>query len=121
MLDAPAHIYALGLDAAEEVATTMATSDAIERLAERLDDIRASQTTFAVEQAKMSGKLEAVEGTLTAMQRTLADVNTLRENITRLQEQMLTLRSKEFRGWVEKLVTGAIGGGLALGAQHFLP
>ena len=113
MFDVPSTVVPLGL-------ADMATTDAIERLAERLDDIRGSQTTFAIEQAKMAGKLEAMEGQLTALQRTLADVSTLRENVTRLQEQVAGLRAKEFRAWVEKLAAGALGGGLALGANYLL-
>jgi polyhydroxyalkanoate synthesis regulator phasin len=96
------------------------TSDSYDKLAERLDDIRGSQSTFAVEMARMAGKLEAMEGQLTTMQRTLADVNTLRENVTRLQEKVSTLQAKEFRQWVEKLAAGAIGGAVASGAQYLI-
>jgi len=113
----PSNVHFVGLDVAEE--GDMAAQDAIERLAEKIDDIRSGQVTFAVEQAKMSGKLEAMEAQLTALQRTLADVNTLRENVTRLQEQVASLKSKELRGWVESIVKAALGGGIVLGAQHF--
>lgn len=92
----------------------MATQDAIERLTEKIDDVRSGQVTFAVAMAKMDGKLEAVEGQLSALQRTLADVNALRDHVTRLQEQMLGLKAKELRGWIEKLVMGAIGAGVAM-------
>lgn len=113
-MDCPSNVYCREFGAIEEEVADMAASEAIERLAERLDDIRASQTTFAVEQARVAGKLEAMEAQLTGIQRTFADVNTLREHVTRLQEQMLGLKSKELRGWIEKLVMGAIGAAMAM-------
>ena len=117
-MDCPSSVHFVDLAAVQEA--EMPQTELFERLSEKLDEMRSSVVTIAVEQAKMAGKLEAMEGQLTALQRTLADVNTLRDNVTRLQEQVLGLKAKELRTWIEKLVAGAIGGGLAAGAQYFL-
>ncbi len=117
-MDCPTNVHFVDLDAVWEA--EMPQAELFERLSEKLDEMRSSVVTIAVEQAKMAGKLEAMEGQLTTLQRMLADVNTLRDNVTRLQEQVAQLKAKELRTWIEKLVAGAVGGGLAAGAQYLL-
>jgi hypothetical protein len=112
MNGAPTNVHFLDLDRAE-AADMSATDTALGKLEEKLDDIRASQTVFAVEQARMAAMV-------TGLSQQVGDVTILRAQMATLTEKVRTIESDKMWGRFEKVLTAAIGGGLALGAQYFL-
>lgn len=112
MLDVPSSVVCCGLDAVEE-AEDMASQEAWEAVQRRLDEIRDTQLDTAVKVATLATKLDA-------MQNQQREIEKLRERATRLETELDGIKKKEFRGWIEGLVKGAVGGLLALGAQHLV-
>jgi phage I-like protein len=109
MNGAPTNVHFLDLDRAE----SMSTETALGKLEEKLDDIRASQTVFAVEQARTTAMV-------TGLTQQVGDVNALRSQVATLTEKVRTIEVDKIWLRVEQILTAAIGGGLALGAQYFL-
>lgn len=110
MSDCPSNVHFLDLD---QVADMGATDAALGKLEEKLDDIRASQTVFAVEQARMAAMV-------TGLSQQVGDVNALRGQVATLTEKVRSIEAEKAWGRLEKVLTAAIGGGIALGANYLL-
>lgn len=113
MLDVPTHVVGVGLDAAADVEDAMASAEAWDAVQRRLDEIRETQLNTAVQVVRLETKLDAMRD----QQR---EIEKLRDRATRFEAELESMKKTEMRKWVEGLVKGAVGGLLALGAQHLV-